>query len=111
MQQVHLRVSRQPTGRLVSVAGVLDLATAPALERCLQALLDGPGGQITVDLSAVRFIDGRGLTVLLFAQRQARAQKRLLLLATPAPRVRRLLQITRTEARFAVYPPVLTTDS
>ncbi|MFC4906652.1 STAS domain-containing protein [Actinomadura gamaensis] len=64
--------------------------------------------QITVDLSAVTFIDCRGLGVLRHADHHARAQHRLMLLATPSPRVRRLLQITRAESLFAIAPPRLT---
>ncbi|MCP2342809.1 STAS domain-containing protein [Actinomadura rupiterrae] len=104
MEQLRLRVSPQTEGHLVTVAGELDLATAPALHHCLRQLLEEPGTQITVDLSEVEFIDGSGLAVLLHAERQARTRRRSLLLLTPAPRVQRLLQVTRTKRRFFIYP-------
>ncbi|MCP2342254.1 STAS domain-containing protein [Actinomadura rupiterrae] len=104
MQHLRLTVTPQPHGSLVAVAGELDLATATILERCLQGILNHPGGQITVDMSAVGFIDCCGLTALLFADEQAHIQNRRLLVAAPAPRVLQLLQLTGTEKLLEVVP-------
>jgi anti-anti-sigma factor len=48
----------------VTLAGEVDAHTAPTLRRTLDHLMD-PRMRIAVDLSQVRFIDSRGLQVLL----------------------------------------------
>jgi anti-anti-sigma factor len=59
-----LAVRTSPVGTVVTVAGELDVATAPELER---ALADAEG-QVTVDLSATTFADPAALRVLLAAR-------------------------------------------
>jgi anti-sigma B factor antagonist len=51
-------------GAVVSVAGELDVATAPELARALA----GIDGDVTVDLSGATFADPSGLRVLLAAR-------------------------------------------
>ncbi|MFC4907670.1 STAS domain-containing protein [Actinomadura gamaensis] len=104
MEQLRLDVRRQRDGHLVTVAGELDLATAPVLRECLQHIVATPGGHLTLDLSEIEFIDGSGLAVLLYADHLTRVHRRNLLLLTPAPRVQRLLHMTRTKRRFLIYP-------
>src|SRR5437763_15174478 len=49
-------------GHLITVAGEIDLATALQLAEYLAQFTDGP---VTVDLSAVRFLDSSGMNALL----------------------------------------------
>jgi anti-sigma B factor antagonist len=55
---------RDDGGVVVEVAGELDVATAPELERALADV----GGDVTVDLSGATFADPSGLHVLLSAR-------------------------------------------
>ncbi|HEY0520884.1 MAG TPA: STAS domain-containing protein [Ilumatobacteraceae bacterium] len=48
----------------VALRGEMDAHTSPALQRALDHLLD-PKMRVRIDLSGVRFIDSRGLQVLL----------------------------------------------
>ncbi|MEY9835651.1 STAS domain-containing protein [Streptacidiphilus sp. EB103A] len=56
---------RTPDGRTLRVSGEIDLHTAPALEAEICAYLRCRPAAITVDLSAVTFIDCSGLNALL----------------------------------------------
>ena len=51
---------------VIVVAGEVDMATAPLLERCLAAHTDH---DVTVDLAAVTFLDSTGLSTLVNARR------------------------------------------
>ena len=84
---------------VLTVSGELDLASAPILERQLDAV-DAHGAHLVVDLSECGFIDSTGLTVLV--QAAARDGRSLVLLA-PNPKVRRLLELTRVETLMPVF--------
>jgi anti-sigma B factor antagonist len=49
---------------VVAVEGELDMATRAALQRELDALVDGTGRRLLVDLSRLEFIDSAGITTL-----------------------------------------------
>jgi anti-anti-sigma factor len=107
---------------LVTVAGEIDITSAPALRGHLQALADRDS---LLDMSGVTLLSAAGLTVLLDLQdRLARADARLVLAGVPAP-ARRVLTVTglddrlimaasvvdavaRLSAAGAVAPPLLT---
>jgi anti-sigma B factor antagonist len=76
-------------GTVVSVAGELDLATAPELARALASV----EGDVTVDLSAATFADPSGLRVLLVAG----GGRRVRVLCRVGGPVARLLALTGTE--------------
>jgi anti-anti-sigma factor len=86
-----LAVRRSSAGTLVTVAGELDVATAPALAR---ALADAEG-EITVDLSATTFADPAVVHVLLAARDRCHSMR---VLRRGDSAVARLLALTGTEA-------------
>jgi anti-sigma B factor antagonist len=85
-----LAVRHSPLGTVVTVAGELDVATAPELER---ALADAEG-QVTVDLSATTFADPAALRVLLAARADG---VQLRIRSRSDGQVARLLALTGTE--------------
>ena len=85
-----LVVRQSDTGTVVTVAGELDVATAPELA---QALADAEG-QVTVDLSATTFADPAALRVLLAARADG---VRIHVLPRRGGQVARLLALTQTE--------------
>jgi anti-anti-sigma factor len=85
-----LDVRRSDAGTVVTVAGELDVATAPELA---QALADADG-QVTVDLSATTFADPAALGVLLAARADG---LRIRVLPRSGGQVARLLALTQTE--------------
>jgi anti-sigma B factor antagonist len=77
---------------VVSVAGELDLYTAPRLER---ALLEADGAsRTTVDLSRTTFVDSTALHVLLVAARRLDAAGAPFVVLAPDPNVRRVFVLT-----------------
>ncbi|MEN3279498.1 MAG: hypothetical protein V7607_638 [Solirubrobacteraceae bacterium] len=85
-----LTVRYSDRGTVVTVAGELDVATAPELAR---ALADADG-QVTVDLSATTFADPAALRVLLAAHADG---VRIRVLPRRGSPVARLLALTHTE--------------
>jgi anti-anti-sigma factor len=88
-------VHRSGHGTVVSVAGELDVATAPELARALASV----DGDVTVDLTAATFADPSGLRVLLTA---GGAGRRVRVLCRDGGPVARLLALTGTERMLHV---------
>ena len=90
---------------VVSLAGVIDLASRDEIWERLATLLDGTQEGLLVDLREVTFMDSRGLGILLRA-REALGQGRCVTLLDPPPAVRRSLRLTGVDELFAVaYTP------
>lgn len=70
----------------------LDLNTAPALENTLRDAVRS-GRHVIVDLSGVTYIDASGYRVFEECQRRLNERGCLLVLASPAPRIRRLIDL------------------
>ena len=87
----------------LTVAGELDIATAPALrEALLNALRDeGPAG-LVVDVSGVTFVDSTGLAVLLMGSRRFAADERTFLLRKPSAALSRVMDLTGVRPAFEV---------
>jgi anti-anti-sigma factor len=86
---VHPRATR------LSVRGELDLSAVAAFAEVLRRAIRA-GGRVEIDLDRVEFIDGRGLSMLMDAER--RAPRRVTIVAASAC-VRRLIDITDTAHR------------
>lgn len=102
---MELKVSCRYQGdhTVMSVAGEIDLYTAPRLHSELAAALAGGDPvRIVVDMSGVEFCDSTGMNVLLAAQRNAREGGGELELAGPRPAIRKILQVTGLETVFTV---------
>ena len=73
---------------LVLLSGELDVATAPALREHLAELASQGLINISVDLSALRFIDSVGLSVFVVAKKHLEHMGGSFLLLRPSPRIR-----------------------
>jgi anti-sigma B factor antagonist len=79
-------------GHLVTVAGEVDIATAPSLAETLAQL---EHGTVRVDVTEVTFIDSSGLKALLAAHRYlSRNGSRMIICGQLDPLVLRTLEIT-----------------
>lgn len=95
-------LSRRPDGIvLLRLAGRLDAANAPALERTLTAAR-GEAPRLLLELSAVDFLDSSGLGALVGALKSCRRAGGDLRLAAPSAPVARLLRLTALDRVFAV---------
>jgi anti-sigma B factor antagonist len=80
---------------LVAVAGELDLASAPELERTLYPL-EQPGTEVTLDLRDLSFMDLAGLHALIGARLAATEAGSSLHILGPGAGAVRVLELTGT---------------
>lgn len=92
MHSFQFTVRAENSAMVVDVAGELDLATAPLLEDALMSA--PPGLDIIVDLEHVSFMDARGVTALITAERHIRSHGASLRVRNAAPHVERVIEIT-----------------
>lgn len=98
---VQLRTGhyRRPEATVVTLAGELDILTAPRFSAYLAELVRHEAGDVLIDLSEVDFVDSAGLQVLLSAQRRVTRTARWLAMICPPGPVRRVIELARlTEA-------------
>ena len=87
----------------VSVVGELDAASAPRLQRSLDAVIGVSAGAVVLDMSGVSFIDSTGLRVLLVLQQRLSAQRRPLTLGDVSVQTRRLLDLSGLSSVLGVH--------
>jgi anti-anti-sigma factor len=98
-----LELSRRilPTGEAIAaIGGELDIATADGAVSYLTEVIDRHHGPVIVDLTALRFCDARGLSVLLQVARYAEQSNHRLRLASPSPSLVKLLRITALDRKL-----------
>jgi anti-sigma B factor antagonist len=100
----------------VAVSGEIDIATAPSLERALDAAIMTSHGAFVLDLSDVGFLDSSALHALLRARALLAREDRALAIVCPPGPVRRLFEVAgiadllflyacREDAAAALVPP------
>ena len=83
-------------GFVVVVAGDIDLGSAPVVRDRLHGLA-ATGAGVVVDLAGVTFIDSSGIHALLLSARAIDAAGGTLVVASPSPAVRRLLELVKAD--------------
>jgi anti-sigma B factor antagonist len=88
----------------VVVRGELDLADESRAELAIDFVvgLEYPG--VLLDLSGCEFIDASGLRVIIRANERVSRTGAQVAVASPAPTVRRILDITGIGERMRIYP-------
>ncbi|MEV5957897.1 STAS domain-containing protein [Streptomyces sp. NPDC051987] len=99
MVDFDVRISDSPTRILLALSGELDFPAGARAAAVTDGLLLG-GRDLTVDLTRVGFMDAGGLGMLLRLRLRVVADGGVLGLCGVRPQVRRVLQLTETEARF-----------
>jgi anti-sigma B factor antagonist len=94
----HLRISPGPEG-VLSLAGELDLASAPGLRTAIQQKLDTGAQRLVLDLTDLSFCDSAGLSVMAWAEQHFPAG---VLLHQPRPQLRKILRTTQLEQALAI---------
>jgi len=94
---------------IVTLAGEIDLYTAPRLQsELVAAMRSADPALVVVDMSGVEFCDSTGMNVLLAAHRQACERGGDLVLAGPRAPVRKILEVTGLASVFTVHDDVAT---
>lgn len=101
---MELEISTRYRGNnaIITVAGEIDVYTAPRLRSKLLAALRTGTTRVVVDLGGVQFCDSTGMNVLLYALKRAKERDISLELAHLQPTVRRVLQVTGLDTVFPV---------
>ena len=73
-----------PSGRVITVTGELDVATAPALRARLTAAIDAGTQRLVIDLSAISFLDSVALATIVHAKQRLPEDGRLALAVDPS---------------------------
>ena len=96
-------VDHTDTGAVVTLDGIVDLATAPELRATLLPLVVA-GRALVLDLARVTFVDSTGLSVLVAAHRRSRVTSSRFALAHPSENLRQVLHMTHLDLVFAIEP-------
>ncbi|MDX2544978.1 STAS domain-containing protein [Streptomyces sp. WI04-05B] len=104
-----LNVDRHDTNNraLVTLAGEIDLDSAPLVRESLAQCLDDGIRTIDVDVTAVTFCDCSGLNTFLYALLNTNAVGGSLHLHHPGPALERLFALTGTGSLFLALPDAL----
>jgi anti-anti-sigma factor len=97
---VSLVVEATTTPRGFRIAGDLDVSSVGVLADALDHAV-GHGGDLTLDLSGVTFVDSTGLQLLMQAARKLEGRGRLVLVS-PQPRVKLLFGYVLLDRRANV---------
>ncbi|MBN1943263.1 MAG: STAS domain-containing protein [Phycisphaerae bacterium] len=87
---------------VASIAGDIDLHRSAALQQGLLGLLDEQPQKVVVDLSAVPYMDSSGVASLVKLLSRTRKLGVALVLLSPSPKVRSILEITRLDSVFTI---------
>ncbi|QIS24264.1 STAS domain-containing protein [Nocardia terpenica] len=96
-------VSVHDEATVLTVAGEVDLATAPALENAIEATLGGKPAALIIDLSQVSFLASAGMAALVAAHQRAGSVTHIAVVAD-GPATSRQLKMTNLDQVFALYP-------
>jgi anti-anti-sigma factor len=91
---------------IATLAGELDVASAPVLREQLLSILRPGSCRLVIDLSMVSFCDASGLAVLFNTGRRARLLGGFLHLAAVSPQAGKALNITGLHRYLATFPTV-----
>ncbi len=91
---------------MVTAAGAIDAARADGFKAVLLTGVEIAGTTVIVDMGETETIGASGLRALMIAHRAARDAGKVLAVAAPAPLIREIFAISRTDRVFAVYGSV-----
>jgi anti-sigma B factor antagonist len=98
---LRIKSGSDTTGlHFIELFGELDIASAEALTDELRRVESTSARQILVDLSAVHFIDSRGIMALVAAQERSSADGGRLCYLRPAAPVERVLSLTGFDSKL-----------
>lgn len=90
---------------IIIVAGEIDMATAPMLDRALSEAIEAGNGPVVLDLCDVSFFDSSGLRAAIVAHRELGEQgRRLALACLPEGHVWRTFGLAGVDDMLSLHP-------
>jgi anti-anti-sigma factor len=109
--QIQKNLSGQGAGAItVKLAGSLDTATAPDLERQLAPVLSGSVKDLVFDLAALKFISSAGLRVFGSARKQLKERGGQASFVNMQPQIQEVFAIMQSLPGVAVFKDVAELD-
>jgi anti-anti-sigma factor len=99
MTELAFTSDQQAERTVLSVAGEIDMGSAPALRERVDAL-DVSAGTLVLDPAGVGFVDSSGLGALLGIKKQQDRAGGQLIVANASPAVSRIIDITKMNQVF-----------
>ncbi|TML84838.1 MAG: STAS domain-containing protein [Actinobacteria bacterium] len=98
------RVASDNGPLVIQARGELDLGTAPRLWDALAGVLDDNHGELVIDLEGVSFMDAQGIKILVRALKHVETNGGKLVLRSPQPPARRVLELTGLDDYLTIEP-------
>jgi anti-sigma B factor antagonist len=89
---------------IISVAGRIDTATAPALEQAINKEIEGGNRKVLLNFSAVTYISSGGLRVLLATAKKLKNPGDKYALCALTAEVNKILKLAGFTSIFSIYP-------
>lgn len=94
MELLSLDTHERAGWTVITAAGQLDVATAPAFRQTLLEAQYGGGAQVALDFSGLEFLDSFGLGVVVGGLKRARTHAGELAVVCPPGRIRHVFELT-----------------
>ncbi len=109
--QILQNIAAQNTGAVtVKLAGSLDTATAPELERQLAPVLSGSAEDLVFDLAQLKFISSAGLRIFSMARKQLKERGGQASFVNMQPQINEVFEIMKSLPGVAVFKDVAELD-
>jgi anti-sigma B factor antagonist len=109
--QIQKSITGQDTGAVtIKLAGSLDTATAPELERQLSPVLAGPVKDIVFDLAQLKFISSAGLRIFSVARKTLKARGGQTSFVHMQPQIQEVFEIMKSLPGVAVFKDIAELD-
>jgi anti-anti-sigma factor len=110
--QIQQNIGDRKTGAVtVKLAGSLDTATAPELERRLLPVLAGPVKDLVFDLAQLKFISSAGLRVLTVARKQLKERGGQPAFVNPQPQIKEVFDIMQSLPGVPIFQDLAELDA
>lgn len=87
----------------MTLAGEIDIGTAPRLTAAVEDALDANPTRVVLDMGSVTFCDSQGLGTLVVLNRAATRSRSLLVLSELTDFLDRLLRVTGLHSAFEIH--------
>jgi anti-sigma B factor antagonist len=101
--ELSISVQRSPAEAVVSLAGEIDLSTAPRLTNTVAELLAEAPPRVVLDMAGVTFCDSQGLGTLVVLSRKASMAHSYLVLTNVGDFLLRVLDITGLRPALMIH--------
>jgi len=103
---VDIQTDQRNNCRVIAIKGSADASASAALRQALLGAIEAGDTRIVCDLGQTDFICSDALGVLIVAYLKAQKRGGFVRLAAPQERLREVLETTRLDHLFQVYPDV-----